>query len=304
MSKFALKDFQGVSPVLYAFWDKGHRLDDGLMHLQTDRCIAAGAHGVTVLGLVTEINRMDRDERLALVRTVGKAINGRVPYSVTIGEPSEQGQIEFARAAADAGADWVILQPPPVKGVSEESLIGFFKRVADQSPVPVAIQNNPVNLDVSLSNAALAALANGHERIMLIKGEGSALAVAELKSKVGPDVAIFAGHGGVEYPLNIAGGCAGLIPAPELLDWQVAVHNLLVSSNADENADGLRRHAELLPWIVMMTRSGVEGMLAYGKRLMAARLGLTEPVFRNPSITPTSLGLAEVGRMHERLGAL
>lgn len=304
MGNFAVNDFHGVSPVLYAFWDKAHRLDDGLMRLQVDRCIGAGAHGVTVLGLVTEINRMDHDERLSLVRTVGQAVGGRVPYSVTIGEPSEQGQIAFAKAAADAGADWVILQPPSVKGVSEDSLIDFFKRVADHSPVPVAIQNNPVNLDVSLSNAALAALANSHERISLIKGEGSALAVAELKLKVGPDVAIFAGHGGVEYPLNIAGGCVGLIPAPELLDRQVAVHNLLTSDDVDDQETGCRHHAELLPWIVMMTRSGVEGMLAYGKRLMAARLGISETIFRNPSIRPTSLGMAEVARMHERLGTL
>ena len=45
--------FSGVYPILYAFYDASGRLDDGLMRLQVDKCIEAGAHGIAVLGLVT-----------------------------------------------------------------------------------------------------------------------------------------------------------------------------------------------------------------------------------------------------------
>lgn len=304
MGCFGLTDFHGISPVLYAFWDERERLDADAMRHQVERCIAAGAHGITVLGLVTEINKMDRDERLELVRVVGKAINGRIPYSVTIGEPSIDGQASFAEAAADAGADWVILQPPPVKGVSEAALLRFFSAVADRSPVPVAIQNNPVNLDVWLSTEALVKLVRSHPKISLIKGEGSALAVASLCKAAGDSVRVFAGHGGVEFPLNLAGGCVGLIPAPELLDRQIRVYEQFRSIDPAQQAQAHRLHTEVLPWIVMMTRAGVENMLLYGKRLMARRLGLPEPRVRAPGVESNAYGLAEVDKYSALLGPL
>jgi 2-keto-3-deoxy-L-arabinonate dehydratase len=290
--------------VLYAFWDDKGRLDEAAMRLQVERCLAVGAHGITVLGLVTEIHKMSREERIALVRMVGGLVDGRVPYSVAVCEPSIRGQIDFVHEAAEAGADWVILQPPPVKGIGEAALLEFFTAVADASPVPVAIQNNPVNLDVWLSNDALVKLATDNTRVCLVKGEGPALAVAALTQRLGSATRVFAGHGGVEFHLNMAGGCVGLIPAPELLDRQVRIYELYRDETPLALAEATRLHGEILPWIVMMTRGGVEPMLYYGKHLMARRIGLPAPKMRAPTITANALGLAEIDRLHAMLGPL
>ena len=67
--------FHGVYPVLYAFFDRAGGLDAEAMRRQVECCVAAGAHGLMVLGLVTEANKMDTGERLALVELVGK-LNG------------------------------------------------------------------------------------------------------------------------------------------------------------------------------------------------------------------------------------
>ena len=91
--------YAGIYPVLYAFWDAEGRLDREPMRAQVEHCIDAGAHGITVLGLVTEVHKMDVNERLRCVEMVGELIDGRVSYAVTVGEPSLQGQISFARAA-------------------------------------------------------------------------------------------------------------------------------------------------------------------------------------------------------------
>lgn len=304
MAQFEFKDFHGISPVLYAFWDAKGRLDDDAMRHQVERCIAAGAHGITVLGLVTEIHKMSYDERLHLVRVVGSAIAGRVPYSVTVGEPTIEGQVAFVGAAAKAGADWVVLQPPPTKGIGEAALVDFFATIARKCAVPVAIQNNPVNLDVWLSNDALADLVTENPKITLVKGEGSALSVAALAKRLGPAVGVFAGHGGVEFTINMAGGCVGLIPAPELLDRQVAIYDLWKSGGGDAQDRAREMHGRILPWIVMVSRAGVEPMLFYGKRLMAARLGLPTPTMRAPTIEANEFGLSEVEQMLELLGPL
>src|SRR5436309_1422415 len=101
--------FRGVYPVLYAFWDRAGRLDHAAMCAQVEHCIEAGAHGIMVLGLVTEVHRMTTAERQEAVALVGAAIAGRVPYAVTVAEQDAAAQIGFARMAAANGADWVIL---------------------------------------------------------------------------------------------------------------------------------------------------------------------------------------------------
>ena len=65
-----------------------------------------------------------------------------------------EGQVEFVRAAKDAGANWVILQPPRVLNVPEVELIRFFGAVADSSEVPVGIQNAPEYIGIGISNAS------------------------------------------------------------------------------------------------------------------------------------------------------
>lgn len=292
--------FSGVYPILYAFYDRHGRIDDGLMRLQVDKCIAAGAHGIAVLGLVTEVHKLDVNERRHLVEVVGRAIDARVPYAVTIGEQSVHGQIDFARMAQANGASWVILQPPSIKGFAEAETVRFLGSVADALELPVAVQNNPVNMDVSLSVASLLRLREQHPNITMLKGEGPAVGVAEVIQAAQGRYAVFAGHGGKEYISNILSGCVGLIPAPECLDLQLRLHRLLVAREM-EAAEAL--HARLLPLVLFMTNS-VPGLLCYGKRLFAQRIGIDTVHSRAPEIQPTAFGLAEVQRMSRGWGPL
>jgi 2-keto-3-deoxy-L-arabinonate dehydratase len=292
--------FSGIYPILYAFYDKQGRLDDGLMRLQVDKCIAAGAHGIAVLGLVTEVHKLDVNERRHVVEIVGRAIDDRVPYAVTVGEPSATGQIEFSHMAQDNGASWLILQPPSIKGYSEAEYVRFLGQVADATQLPVAVQNNPVNLDVSLSNDSLLRLNERHANICMLKGEGPAIGLAELIKVSADRFGVFAGHGGKEYISNFLSGCVGLIPAPDALDFQIKLHALLLNGKMDE-AEAL--HAKLLPLILFMTQS-VPNLLCYGKRLFAERIGIHNIHARAPEIQPTEFGLAEIRRMSRDWGSL
>ena len=295
-----MSGFSGIYPILYAFYDKAGRLDDGLMRLQVDKCIRTGAHGIAVLGLVTEVHKLDVNERRHLVEVVGRAIDGRVPYAVTVGESSVHGQVEFARMAQANGASWVILQPPAIKGYAEAEYVRFLGVVADQLELPVAIQNNPVNMDVSLSNSSLLRLREEHPNITMLKGEGPAVGVAELVKASAGRYAVFAGHGGKEYISNFLSGCVGLIPAPDCLGQQLRLHQLLVDGRMEE-AEAL--HAQLLPLILFMTNS-VPNLLCYGKRLFAQRIGIPEVFARSPEQVPTEFGLSEVRRMTRGWGDL
>lgn len=294
------KRWSGIYPVLYAFWTADGRLDRASMAAQVEHCIGAGCHGIAVLGLVTEVHKMDVNERLALVEAVGEMVAGRVPYAVTVGEPTIAGQIAFSRAAKAAGADWVILQPPPFKGFTEAQLVRFFGDVAEALDTGVAVQNNPVNLDVSLSVPGLVTLARNHPNITLLKGEGYSVNIARVMAETDGHFDVFGGHGGKEFPALMRSGGAGLIPAPDCLAVQVRMFELFRAATPAALAEAERLHREILPLIVFMTHA-VPTLLAYGKRLFASRIGLPEPMDRAPAARTTAFGLAEIARFGSAL---
>ncbi|NKC30583.1 dihydrodipicolinate synthase family protein [Falsiroseomonas selenitidurans] len=290
----------GVHPILYAYYTADGRLDRAALERQVDVCLAAGCQGIAVLGLVTEVFRLSTAERLDIVEWAAARIAGRVPLMATVAEVSVHGQLDFIAEAKVRGADWAVLQPPPVKGVAEAEILRFLGEVADRAVLPVGIQNNPLNMEVSVSSAALLALHRRHPNIRLMKAEGPAVSVADFAQEAAKTCDVFAGHGGIEWPTALRSGCQGLIPAPELIDAQVAVFRLWQAGET-ERAEAL--HRAVLPVIVFMSRS-LPLLLAYGKRLMALRMGLEAVHPRLPEPAVTAFGMAEIARFAALLGPL
>lgn len=289
------QDFHGIYPMIYTFFDASGRIDRQAMKKQLDGCIAGGVHGIAILGIVTEFNKLDVNERRQVIEWTAEDLAGRVPLAVTINELSVHGQIEMAKAAADAGADWIILQPPPIKNVPESELVEFLGRVADAATLPVAIQNNPMNLDVWLSNGALKTLNRNHPNVTLLKGEGPIEYVRRMMDETDGVFRVFNGRGGLELPSSIRLGCAGLIPAPDCADVMARIFDLMSEGGSRQVEEAERLHAGLLPLLTYIMASP-EHMLCYGKRMFAQRLGLEKVHPRHPCVLPSEFGLDVIRR--------
>ena len=295
--------FAGIYPMQYAFFERDGNLDRNALERQANACIAAGAHGIAVLGLAQEVNKLTSAERRVVVECSAACIGQRVPLAVTVAEPNVAAQIEFARLAGSAGAAWVILQPPPVAGVSEHALLEFFSAVMDQIEVPVAIQNAPGLIATSLSNASIAELARRHPHFRLLKAEGPATYVEQLIRDTHHRFDVFNGYAGLTLPDSLRAGCAGLIPSTDTVDVQAQVFELMRSARDENIAAAERLHRDILPVLVFLMTT-VENLVAYGKHLAALRLGLNAPHARQPAATPSEFGLACVQRFAQQLGPL
>jgi 2-keto-3-deoxy-L-arabinonate dehydratase len=292
--------FEGIYPILYAFFGRDGRLDRAAMRRQVEACVRGGAHGIAALGLATEVAKLSPDERRQVMEWALEDAAGRVPVAITVFGETPAVQAGFVRAAAEAGASWVILQPPPTRPISEAELVRFFGEVVDASPLPVAVQNAPQYIGVGLGDAGLLELRRRHANLVLLKGEGSALEVARTIEALRGEVAVFNGRGGLELPDCLRAGCAGLIPAPECFDAQVRIFEAM---RRGDEAEADRLYRDILPLVVFLMQS-IDQFLCYGKRVAARRLGLGEVFDRQPAQAPTPLGLAVADRLAAALPPL
>jgi len=290
-------EFRGIHAILYAFFGPDEALDRGAMRNQLEACLAAGVHGIAALGLATEVAKLSERERRMLIDWAAADNAGRVPLAFTIFGGSVAEQAEQARHAAAAGADWIILQPPVVGSYGAAEYIRFFGAVAAAVDLPVGIQNAPAYLGRGLAAEEIRALLAEHPNIRLIKGEGPAVEIARLIESTEGRAPVFNGRGGLELTDNLRAGCAGLILAPDLIDYAVACYEAF---RAGREAEAEAIYSEMLPAIVFVMQS-IEHLICYGKRLAAARTGL-EVHDRGPAMRPTPFGLATVERLARRLG--
>ncbi|MFK5977822.1 MAG: dihydrodipicolinate synthase family protein [Rhizobiaceae bacterium] len=291
--------FSGVHAILYAMFSPDETLDHDAMAQQVEHCVTHGCHGITVLGLATEVLKLTLEERKALVTTVNRANQGRLPFSVTVAGNSVAEQTDIASFAAQNGADWLILQPPMVGNYGAEVYLEFFERVARNVDLPVAIQNAPQYLGRALSGGDIALLRDRCPNLAAVKSEDAAINVERIVNAAGKDLIILGGRGGLEMIDNLRLGCQGFVLAPDIAPTAARIFDLWHSGDTDE-AEQL--YAAALPAVNFVMQS-LEHLITYGKRIFATHTGLTVND-RAPCLTATPFGIATADRCAEQLSRL
>ena len=159
---------------------------------------------------------LDSDEKLELLRIAAPLIQeGRVLIADVSSEGVRGRRSSGWRRAAEAGAHAVISTPPHEYRdlmCAPETRTLFFRALADQSPVPVLIRNDPETTGVDLAANEVARLAE-HPNIAGVVETGTpASRVAELREIVGRDFAILAGTEASVWD-SLKGGANGAVLA-------------------------------------------------------------------------------------------
>ncbi len=278
----------GIYPMLYAFFKPDGTLDREAMRAQIEAMVAVGAHGIAILGLITEVSKLHDAERRALIEWSVEDIAGRVPLAVTVAGETPQVQIDLARFATETGADWLVLQPPRESKPSDAELLHFYDTIMETITIPVGIQNAPEYLGVGLSPPGVLQLHKQHSQFSVMKGEGPVYQVRRFIDATQGDMAIFNGRGGLELPDNLRAGCSGMIPAPDCADVQIEIYRHFKAGNLSQ-ADAL--YQTVLPLIVF-TMQSIEFAVSYGKILTARRLATgAGSDARSPCLVPDAFGL-------------
>ncbi len=186
-------------------------LFDGLIR-NVEKMNSSRLKGYFVLGTNGEYKSLSVPEREKVLKTViERRARGKVIMAGT-GAESTKETIDLTLGAADLGADMVSLLMPHffAKKIDDDVLISFILEVAEASPVPVVLYNNPsVAAGVTISSEVIRRV-GGHPNIIGIKDSSKASYKDSLSVAV-PGFAVMAGSANFFLEVMKLGGSGGVL---------------------------------------------------------------------------------------------
>jgi len=184
-----LQQLRGVVPAIVTPYDDQDRVDVKMSAQLTRWLVDAGVHGIMTTGGTGEFPHLDRRERQDVTRSVVEAAAGRVPVIAGTAACSTREVLLLCEDAAEAGAQAVITVPPYYFPLPPSALAGFFGQVADRSPLPVFVYNNPLYTGNGMTPGLIAEIL-AHDNVAGLKQSSSDLGqlvevIYEVRTRLG-----------------------------------------------------------------------------------------------------------------------
>jgi 4-hydroxy-tetrahydrodipicolinate synthase len=275
-------------------------LDLGSTDRMTDAFIAAGASGMTILGVMGEAPKLTEAESLAFVDRVIKRTAGRIPVVVGASAPGFAQMKAIARGSMDLGAAGIMVSPTPgLKG--DEAVISYIAQAMDVVDAPFVLQDYPQLTNVTMTAPMIARMAQD-QRMVMLKAEDwpgldklTAIRRLEAEGKM-PRVSILGGVGGQFLPEELARGADGIMTGYAFPEMLVNVCKLMWAGQRDAAQDLFDLH---LPLIRTEVQPGLG--LAIRKYVLKRRGIIAHDTLRAPGPKLTPETAAEVDYLLARL---
>lgn len=131
-------DFDGILFFPVTPFAPDGTIDHDLLAAHVDAGVEAGAGGVFPACGTGEFHALSASEAASVTRTAVAAVAGRVPVIAGAGGPLGHA-IEVAKAAADSGADGLLVLPPYLVGGTAAGLVAYVEQIADAAGLPVIV---------------------------------------------------------------------------------------------------------------------------------------------------------------------
>ncbi|HEX9441657.1 MAG TPA: dihydrodipicolinate synthase family protein [Roseiflexaceae bacterium] len=150
---------QGIVPALITPLDPDGHVDEASVVSLVEFQIAAGVHGLLVLGSTGEGPLLSIEDKLRLVRSTVAAARGRVPVMVGIAHSSPPESVAFGNLAHQAGANALVTTPPFYFLSSQPELIGYYRYLHPRLELPLITYDVPSAVKTKIAASTVRALA-------------------------------------------------------------------------------------------------------------------------------------------------
>jgi len=171
-----------------------------------DLQLEGGTDAIIVCGTTGEASTMSYVERMRVIETTVRHINGRVPVIAGTGSNSTEAAITLSKDAVLAGADALLVVTPYYNKATQAGLIRHYTAIADLVTKPVILYNVPGRTGVKCSAETYAAL-SAHPNIVGVKeASGDFSLVQKTRELCPPDFYIWSGNDEDTAAIMLLGG--------------------------------------------------------------------------------------------------
>jgi 4-hydroxy-tetrahydrodipicolinate synthase len=271
-------DWTGVYPALTTKFTPNDELDLPMFGLNLDAQIAAGVHGLVLGGTLGESSTLTDSEKDRLLEFALEKSAGRVPVIMNVAEGSTREAIEKAKRAEKLGADGLMVLPPMRYKTDHRETVAWFRAIADATPLPIMIYNNPVDYKTEVTLLMFEELLR-HPHIQAVKESTRDISnVTRLRNAFGERLKILCGVDTLameELLMGADGWVAGLVCA--FPAETVAIYDLV-------KAEWLEQALPIYRWFLPLLELDIHPKLVQYIKLAEQMTGIGTEYVRAPRL--------------------
>jgi len=235
-------ELTGVGPPLATPFDEDGALDEAALR-ELVAWLDPHVHFLVPCGSSGEAAKTAPQERARVVEVVADAAD--VPVLAGTGTPGLVPTLDATKRAAEAGADAALVVTPYYYDHDQGTLAGYYRRVADASPVPVYLYSVPAYTGTRLDPETVGDLAD-HPNVAGMKdSSGDLSAFQRIRDRTPADFDLLVGSGGVLAPALDAGGDGGVLGLANVVPEVAAVYERHVDGDHEAARELNRALVEL-----------------------------------------------------------
>ncbi|RKR80801.1 4-hydroxy-tetrahydrodipicolinate synthase [Mucilaginibacter gracilis] len=186
-------EWKGVFPAVTTKFTDNDELDLDAFDINIHAQLEAGIDGIILGGSLGEASSLTEDEKFTLLTHTLELVAGKVPVVLNIAEQTTRSAVSIAKKAFELGADGLMLLPPMRYKADDDETLAYFAAIAESTPLPIMIYNNPVDYKIEITLDMFEKLA-AYDNIQAIKeSTRDVINITRLINRFGDRYKIFTG---------------------------------------------------------------------------------------------------------------
>lgn len=224
-------NWKGVMPAITTCFNQDLTIDHGYVGEHCRWLVDEGCTGIVALGSLGEGATLTYDEKLQILRTCVRSMNGRAPVVAAISSLTTPEAVSLAEAASDLGCDGLMVLPPYVYQGDWREMKAHVASVFEASPLPCMLYNNPIAYGTDFLPEQIKELAAEYKNLEAVKeSSADARRVSAIRTLLGDRLKILVGvddavlEGVAVGAVGWIAGLANALPreSVELFDYGIA----------------------------------------------------------------------------------
>ena len=290
--------FIGTGTALVTPFRNDGSLDETALRSLVKRQIDAGINFLVPCGTTGESPTLTHTEHLRVVEITLEIAKGKVPVLAGAGGYNTAEVTSLAKELQKLGADGILSVTPYYNKPTQEGLFQHFKAIASAINLPIILYSVQGRTGVNIEPATVLRLSQIKNIVGIKEASGSISQMGAILNLVSNDFLVLSGDDSLTLPLISLGG-RGLISVASN-EIPAEMTRLVQSALSGDFSEARRLHFQYLS---LMDINFVESNPIPVKAALA-EMGLLQPVWRLPLVSPKPENLARIRAVLESLNLL